>query len=75
MFISKAEKEELLSAVRTLQAKVRDLEIESIWLKSKLYKSRPPTLKTQEAPWGRKADGNPRKRPGRPPQKMEIKHE
>lgn len=66
MFISKAEKEGLFLAVRSLQAKVRDLEIEATWLKSKLYKSRHPALKMGEAPWGCKADGEPRKRPGRP---------
>lgn len=72
MFISKKEKEELWLAVRSLQAKVRDLEIEAVWLKNKFYKSKPPTLKTEEAPWGVKKDGTPRKRPGRPAQVMEI---
>jgi hypothetical protein len=72
MFISKKEKEELWLAVRSLQAKVRDLEIEAIWLKNKLYKTKPPTLKTEEAPWGYKKDGAPRKRPGRPAQTMEV---
>jgi hypothetical protein len=72
MFISKAEKEELMLAVRSLQARVRDLEIEAIWLKNKLYKPRPPTLRTGDAPWGYKADGEPRKRPGRPVKKMEV---
>ena len=68
MFISKAEKEELFLAVQSLQAKVRDLEIESIWLKNKLYKTKPPTLKTDEsARWGYKKDGTPRNRPGRAP--------
>lgn len=66
MFISKAEKEQLWQAVQSLQSKVHDLEIEAIWLKNKLHKSKTPTLKTQEAPWGYKADGTPRKRPGRP---------
>jgi hypothetical protein len=65
MFISKTEKEQLWQAVQALQAKVRDLEIETIWLKNKLYKTKPPTLKTEEAPWGHKQDGTPRKRPGR----------
>jgi hypothetical protein len=72
MFISKAEKEQLWQAVHILQAKVRDLEIEAVWLKNKLYKTKPPTLKTEEAPWGYKADGTPRKRPGRPVQFMGV---
>jgi len=72
MFISRAEKEELFLAVRSLQAKVRDLEIEAIWLKNKLYKTKPPTLKTDEAPWGYKPDGVPRKRPGRPAKATEV---
>lgn len=72
MFISKTEKEELWLAVRSLQAKVHDLEIETVWLKNKLYKAKPPTLKTEEAPWGYKADGTPRKRPGRTRQTMYV---
>jgi hypothetical protein len=72
VFISKSEKEELWLAVRSLQTKVRDLEIEAIWLKNKLYKAKPPTLKTEEAPWGYGRDGNPRKRPGRKPITMEV---
>ena len=72
MFISKTEKEQLWQAVQTLQAKVRDLEIETVWLKNKLYKTKPSTLKTEEAPWGYGKDGNPRKRPGRKPITMEV---
>lgn len=66
MFISKDEKEQLWASIHSLRAKVHDLEIEAAWLKNKLYKSKPPTLKTEEAPWGYKPDGTPRKRPGRP---------
>lgn len=72
MFISKTEKEQLWQAVQSLQAKVHDLEIETVWLKNKLYKAKPPTLKTEEAPWGYKADGTPRKRLGRPVQSMGV---
>ena len=73
MFISKSEKEELWLAVRSLQAKVRDLEIEAIWLKNKLYKARTPLAPPDDsAPWGYKRDGTPRKRPGRAPQTMEV---
>jgi hypothetical protein len=66
MFISRKEKEELWLAVRSLQAKVRDLEIEAVWLKNKLYKPKAPVIaKDETAPWGQKQDGTPRKRPGR----------
>jgi len=75
MFISKAEKEELFSAIRSLQSRVRDLEIEAVWLKNKLYKRNSPLIKKDElAPWGYKQDGAPRKRPGRPLQNTEIKN-
>lgn len=72
MFISKTEKEQLWEAVRSLQAKVRDLEIETVWLKNKLHKTKPSATKTEGAPWGVKKDGNPRKRPGRPQQVLEV---
>lgn len=72
MFISKAEKEALWMAVHSLQARVRDLEIEAQWLKNKLYKEKPSTLKTEEAPWGYKKDGTPRKKTGRPKLNKEI---
>jgi hypothetical protein len=73
MFISKTEKEQLWQAVQALQAKVRDLEIETIWLKNKLYKSKTPFIAGDEAaPWGYKKDGVPRKRPGRPIQPVEV---
>lgn len=68
MFISKTEKEELFLAVRSLQAKVRNLEIEAIWLKSKLYKAKTPLVpKDESARWGYKKDGTPRNCPGRAP--------
>lgn len=73
MFISKTEKEQLWEAVRSLQAKVRDLEIEAVWLKNKLHKTKTPFgPKDDSAPWGYKRDGTPRKRPGRAPQTMEV---
>jgi hypothetical protein len=72
MFISRKEKDELQAIVQGLQSRVRDLEIETIWLKNKLYKTKPSTLKTEEAPWGYGKDGNPRKRPGRKPITMEV---
>jgi hypothetical protein len=73
MFISRKEKEELWLAVRSLQAKVRDLEIEAIWLKNKLYKSKDPAIASDKtAPWGYKKDGLPRKRPGPSTKVMEV---
>lgn len=72
MFISKAEKEFLHETVRTLSSQVKDLQIEVLWLKGRQHKTRPAIVKTEDAPWGLKRDGNPRKRPGRPPQTMEI---
>jgi hypothetical protein len=72
MFISNAEKEELRDAIQTLKGQVKDLQIEVLWLKSRAYKSRPVFVKTDDAPWGVKKDGTPRKRPGRPAQVMEI---
>jgi len=72
MFISNAEKEELWVAIRSLQAKVRDLEIEAVWLKNRLYKPRVELVKSKEAPYGYRKDGSPRKRPGRPKLIKEI---
>lgn len=72
MFISRAEKEEMQLAIRTLQARVRDLEIEAAWTKNKVLNKRPAIVKTDDAPWGVKKDGNPRKRPGRPVQTIEV---
>ena len=72
MFITKAEKNEMQMAIRSLQAKVRDLEIEATWTKNKVSNKRNAIIRTDEAPWGFKKDGNPRKRPGRPLQAMEI---
>jgi len=72
MFISKKEKDALWAIVQSLQSRIRDLEIEATWLKNKTAKTRPAIVKTEGAPWGVKKDGTPRKRPGRPPQVMEI---
>lgn len=72
MFIARAEKKEMQLAIRSLQAKVRDLEIEVTWTKNKVLKKRPAIVKTDDAPWGVKKDGSPRKRPGRPLQSTEV---
>lgn len=72
MFISRAEKSAMELAIRSLQAKVRDLEIETTWLKNKTANKRAVIFRTDDAPWGYKKDGSPRKRPGRPIQPMEV---
>jgi hypothetical protein len=72
MFISKAEKEEIQIKIRGLEARIRDLEIEATWTKNKVSGKRAVIFRTDDAPWGFKKDGNPRKRPGRPLQAMEI---
>jgi hypothetical protein len=72
MFISRKEKDALWAIVQGLQDRVRDLEIEAIWLKNKTTKTRPAIVKSEGAPWGIKKDGTPRKRPGRPVQSMEV---
>ena len=72
MFISTAEKESIWQTIHDLKNRVRDLEIEAVWLKNKVSKTRGPAVKTSEAPWGLKKGGNPRKRPGRPIQSMEV---
>jgi hypothetical protein len=72
MFISKAEKEEIQIKIRSLEARVRDLEIEATWTKNKVSNKRNAIIRTDDAPWGFKKDGNPRKRPGRPLLAMEI---
>ena len=73
MFISRKEKEELQSIVHGLQNRVRDMEIEIVWLKNKLHKEiKPLAIKDIAGPWGYKKDGTPRKRPGRPPKFMGV---
>lgn len=72
MFITRAEKSEMQLAIRSLQAKIRDLEIESNRTKNKVSNKRAVIFRTDDAPWGFKKDGNPRKRPGRPIQPMEV---
>jgi len=72
MFISKAEKNAMQMAIRDLQSRIRDLEIETTWLKNKTTNKRAVIFRTDEAPWGFKKDGSPRKRPGRPVQPMEV---
>lgn len=70
MFISNYEKEQMRVSIRTLQAQVKQLFEEIATLKaadkSKKISQRVILFKTDEAPWGYKKDGTPRKRPGRP---------
>lgn len=68
MFISRLEKEEMRISIRTLQTQVKELQL----LISSLNKPKAPTFKTAEAPWGYKADGTPKKRPGRPRLTMKV---
>jgi hypothetical protein len=77
MFISNYDKEQMRVSIRTLQAQVVNLSEEIKELKAvKVIKQKPKTrsllLRTDEAPWGYKKDGSPRKRPGRPIQPMEV---
>ena len=76
MFISNHEKEQMRISIRTLQAQVTHLFDEINKLKdNKLVVEKPAPkfiFRTDEAPWGYKKDGTPKKRPGRPTQVMEI---
>ena len=73
MFISNYEKEQMRVSIRTLQAQVIHLFDEIKELKaSKAAKKKPPSIfRTDEAPWGYKLDGTPKKRPGMSPKKSE----
>jgi hypothetical protein len=76
MFISNYEKEQMRVSVRTLQAQMVHVLEELQGMKAiKSVKKTPatkPIFRTDEAPWGYKKDGSPRKRPGRPIQTMEV---
>ena len=72
MFISSKEKATLWTTIEGLQSQIKDLEIQVVWLKNKTVKHRIQIVKTDDAPWGMKKDGSPRKRPGRPPLVMKV---
>jgi hypothetical protein len=73
MFISNYEKHQLNMRIASLEIVVSRLEAQIEKLKPKL---KPPIFRTDEAPWGYKKDGTPRKRPGRPIYNVpEIKNE
>jgi hypothetical protein len=70
MFISNYEKEQMRVSIRTLQAQMihvmdelKALKAEKATKVVKLKKAH--ILRTDEAPWGYKKDGNPKKKPGR----------
>jgi hypothetical protein len=69
MFISNYEKHQLQMRISSLEVAVSRLEAQIEKLKPKL---KAPIFRTDEAPWGYKKDGTPRKRPGRPIQPMEV---
>jgi hypothetical protein len=70
MFISNYEKHQLQMRISSLEVMVSRLENQIDELKAK---QKIPTFKTDEAPWGYKKDGTPKKRPGRPiPKKPEA---
>jgi hypothetical protein len=73
MFISNAEKEEMRISIRTLQAEMSALIKEFNAFRASKQKPAPkPIFRTEEAPWGYKKDGTPKKRSGRPIQPMEV---
>lgn len=72
MFITTAEKESIRQTLHELKTRIKDLEIEVVRLKNKSTKTHNQIVRTKEAPWGLKKDGNPRKRPGRPLPAMEV---
>ena len=72
MFISNYEKEQMRISIRTLQSKIKELELRLSVVESLPIKHKRPVIRTEEAPWGYKKDGIPRKRPGRPSQVMEV---
>ena len=72
MFILTAEKEQIKRELQILRANVAMLESEIIWLRGMIKGNTRQVLRTADAPYGLKKNGEPRKRPGRPPQTMEI---
>ena len=75
MFISNYDKEQMRVSIRTLQAQMVQVIGELKALKDAQKPKRtlkPIIFKTNEAPWGYKLDGSPRKRPGRKIKPMEV---
>jgi hypothetical protein len=69
MFISNYEKNRIRIQIQTLEARVKNLQLQ---VEELMLNKKAPALRTSEAPWGYKKDGTPKKRAGRPPQVMEI---
>lgn len=66
MFISNHEKEDMRISIRTLQAEMSALIKEFNAFRASKQKSSPKVIfRTEEAPWGYKLDGTPKKQPGR----------
>ena len=72
MFISNYEKNHLKMRIGSLEVAIARLENEINEMQSNQKTSRKPIFKTDEAPWGYKKDGIPRKRPGRKIKPMEV---
>lgn len=73
MFISNYQKHQFQMRISSLEVMVSRLENQIDELKAK---KKIPAFKTDEAPWGYKKDGTPKKRPGRPiPKKPEVTNE
>jgi hypothetical protein len=74
MFISNYDKEQMRVSIRTLQAQMVQVmgELKALKDSQKPKKVLKPIIfRTDEAPWGYKKDGTPKKRPGMSPQKIE----
>ena len=73
MFISNYEKHQLQMRISSLEVIVSRLEFQ---LEKLRPKQKGIIFRTDEAPWGYKKDGTPKKRPGRPiPKKPEVTNE
>jgi hypothetical protein len=73
MFITNAEKEDMRISIRTLQAEMSALIKEFNAFRASIQKpSNKVIFRTEEAPWGYKKDGTPKKRSGPKIQLMEV---
>ena len=72
MFISNYEKHQFKMRISSLEVAIARLENQINEMQPKQKTSRKPIFKTDEAPWGYKKDGSPRKRPGRKIKPMEV---
>ena len=72
MFISNYEKHQLKMRIGSLEVAISRLEAQIEKMKPKQKPAPKAIFRTDEAPWGYKKDGTPKKRPGRPTQIMEV---